>query len=553
MSAKPAHSSTLSTELTEEESQKDAVGKIFIVDDEEMVTSSLQAMLTLETPHEVLAFNTPKQALEALVSEEPDIVISDFLMPDMDGIAFLKAVKEKLPETTLILLTGYADKENAIKAINTVGIYKYIEKPWNNEELKITLKNGLERSRLLSQLQQKITALSEARLELEKYSHSLESLVQERTGELTVTVQKLDSIVRGASDGIITVKPDLTINSVNPSAQKLFLAQLKEPDLIGQPVSHCLTVPKGPSVNVFFASASPQLIPEVLIGEVTVEVSISPIPKGEHFFPSQKTSVQNSVKTSVSALDDEVTENNGYVLIFRDISERKEVDRLRDDFVSTLTHDLRTPLLAAIQTLGFFSEGKTGDLNEKQQDIVTMMIHSNRDMLGLVNVLLEVYKYESGQQKLVIDKTDGVLLTQSIIKELTALAEHKQQTLKLNLNDDVCDVMADKQELKRVLVNLIGNAIHHSPSGTSIDIHIQKSTEAMLQFAVQDYGRGIPEKDIPHLFQRFSQGTSKVRSSGTGLGLYLSRQIIDAHNGRVWVESKEGEGTTFFFTLPVAQ
>ncbi len=512
-------------------------GKIFIVDDEAMVTASLQAMLSIETSHNVICFNNPKTALSAIDAEQPDIVISDFLMPHMDGIAFLKAVKDKLPETTLILLTGYADKENAIQAINTVGIYKYIEKPWNNEELKITLKNGLERSRLLNQLQQKITALSEARTELQKYNQSLETLVQERTGELTVTVQKLDAIVRGATDGIVTLTPDLTVNSVNPAAQALFLAQLKQPDVIQQPIDRLF---KEQNIERYFSLNTPQLISEASLGETTVEISISPIPKSEQFFPSRDQQSDN--------------DNNGYILILRDISERKEVDRLREDFVSTLTHDLRTPLLAAIQTLGFFNNGTTGPLNDQQQEIITMMVHSNRDMLGLVNVLLEVYKYESGQQRLVMDKVDSVVLVESITKELSALAAQKNQQLNLKKRENLPAVKADKQELKRVLVNLIGNAIHHSPPETVIDIHltIVPDTPNQLTFAIQDYGRGIPKQDIPHLFQRFSQGTSKVRSSGTGLGLYLSRQIIAAHQGHIWVESTEGEGTTFYFTLPVA-
>jgi len=544
-----AHSQTdelLSSAVLSETISDVTIGKVFIVDDEPMVTASLSAMLQIETPHQVLSYNNPKTALAAVETEQPDIVISDFLMPDMDGIAFLKAVKEKLPETTLILLTGYADKENAIEAINTVGIYKYIEKPWNNEELKITLKNGLERSRLLTQLQQKVTALSEARAELEAYNQRLESLVQERTAELTVTVQKLDAIVRGASDGIVTVLPDLTLNAVNPAAAELFLTQLKLPQVMGLPIDTILKMQQGQTISQYFLPDAARLIDDVSVGEKTIEVSISPIPRGELFFPSQHSNDAQLYGAS--------GKNNGHVLILRDISERKEGDRLRNDFISTLTHDLRTPLLAAIQTLDFFNAGNLGPLTSKQQDILTMLIQSNRDMLGLVNVLLEVYKYESGQQRLVMDQVDSLALITTIQNELAALAHNKEQQLNINPIMGAPLVWADKQELKRVLVNLIGNAIHHSPQGTTIDITLTpwQPDASFLCVAVQDYGRGIPAQDIPHLFQRFSQGTSKVRSSGTGLGLYLSRQIVNAHNGHIWVESTEGQGTTFYFTLPVA-
>jgi DNA-binding NtrC family response regulator len=144
------------------------VGTVFIVDDEMMVTSSLQTMLGLETSHHIHCFNSPMDALEQVSTIRPDVVISDFSMPGMDGITFLRKVKQALPEATLILLTGYADKENAIEAINSVGIYRYIEKPWDNEELKISINNGLERAHLVGDLKRSVQELTQARAELER-------------------------------------------------------------------------------------------------------------------------------------------------------------------------------------------------------------------------------------------------------------------------------------------------------------------------------------------------------------------------------------------------
>ncbi len=130
--------------------------KIMIVDDEEMVLTSLRSFLNLETDYEVETYTSPKEALEDLDSKPLDLVISDYLMPEMNGIEFLLKVKSLHPYSTRILLTGYADKENAIKAINEVGLYQYIEKPWDNEELKLIVQNGLERRFLMERLQDKI-------------------------------------------------------------------------------------------------------------------------------------------------------------------------------------------------------------------------------------------------------------------------------------------------------------------------------------------------------------------------------------------------------------
>ena len=139
---------------------------ILLVDDEEMVVTSIKSFLTLETDYEVAAFTSPKKALEFVRNNKVDLVISDYLMPDIDGIEFLGLVKDIQPEATRILLTGYADKENAIKAINDVGLYQYIEKPWENDDLRLIIRNGLEKRILLKRLEEKITEVNKAHDEL---------------------------------------------------------------------------------------------------------------------------------------------------------------------------------------------------------------------------------------------------------------------------------------------------------------------------------------------------------------------------------------------------
>ena len=129
---------------------------IALVDDEEMVLTSLRSFLLLETDYDVLTYNAPEKALDEIRRKPIDLVISDYLMPAMNGIQFLLEVKKIHPFATRVLLTGYADKENAIKAINEVGLYQYVEKPWENEDLKLVIQNGLERRFLMEKLEDKI-------------------------------------------------------------------------------------------------------------------------------------------------------------------------------------------------------------------------------------------------------------------------------------------------------------------------------------------------------------------------------------------------------------
>lgn len=139
---------------------------IVIVDDEEIVLTSLRSLLSLETDHNVKTFESPMEALEYIKKKSVDLVVSDYLMPDMDGLSFLSRVKEIQPEVPRIILTGYADKENAIKAINDVGLFQYIEKPWDNDEMLIIFRNALERNTLMKKLKEKMKEIEDAHSEL---------------------------------------------------------------------------------------------------------------------------------------------------------------------------------------------------------------------------------------------------------------------------------------------------------------------------------------------------------------------------------------------------
>ena len=152
------------------ENQKETV---VIVDDEEMVLSSISTFLGLETQYNVKTFTSPAEALDFIEQNPIHLVVSDYLMPQMDGVTFLAKVRELRPEVPRIILTGYADKENAIKAINDVGLFQYIEKPWDNDDLLIIIRNGIEKLKLLSKLQEKISEINSAYGELQNIQNEI--------------------------------------------------------------------------------------------------------------------------------------------------------------------------------------------------------------------------------------------------------------------------------------------------------------------------------------------------------------------------------------------
>jgi len=149
------------------DSSKNSVERVLILDDEEMVLTSIRSFLELETDYEIVTFTSAAEALEYTKKNKISLVVSDYLMPDMDGISFLAKVKEIDPNATRIILTGYADKENAIKAINDVGLFQYIEKPWDNDNLKLVIRNGIDKQKLLSELESKVVEIKKAYGDLE--------------------------------------------------------------------------------------------------------------------------------------------------------------------------------------------------------------------------------------------------------------------------------------------------------------------------------------------------------------------------------------------------
>ena len=509
---------------------------IVVVDDEKIVTSAFKTLLKVEGFDDVHCFNKPKEAVEFLKSNTPDVIVSDFMMPDMNGLEFLTAAKRIHPEVSMILLTGYADKENAIRAINEIGLYKYIEKPWDNDDLIVNIKNGIERSHLLASLREKIEELENAKLKLESYSEKLEDMVAERTEELREANAKLSGIINYCADGIIIIDRLGIIEQVNPACENLTgLSDVALCHMKLQEIAYSDNVDfnkSGKNKEGIFGLGHDKS--EMLIRDCYIRNALS----------------DKRIPVEINFASISTSEKERYVGVIRDVSLQKDTERLRDDFTATLTHDLRTPLTAAIQALNFLLDGSMGELNEKQTVLLKTMLNSNEDLLGLVNALLEVYRFESG--KLVLCKTDFEIrdLVQQIYEELKPLAVKKNIEFILNTDiDEKLCINADKAEIKRVIVNLCGNAVNYTNKGGKIEI-FAKAQEGDFIFSVNDNGNGIPKEDIPNLFMRFSQGTTAKRSTGTGLGLYLSRQIVEAHNGKIWVESKMSKGSEFTFILP---
>ncbi|QQS39465.1 PAS domain S-box protein [Candidatus Woesebacteria bacterium] len=242
----------------------------------------------------------------------------------------------------------------------------------------------------------------------------------------------------------------------------------------------------------------------------------------------------------------------GGVSIMRDISKEKDIDKMKTEFISLSSHQLRTPLSSMKWFTEILLDGDAGDLTDKQKELIIEIQSANERMIQLVNTLLNISRIESG--KLVVEpvSTDIEELVKDIIKELTAVSEERKVKINLSTVNDLPNITIDPKLVRQAYSNLISNAIKYSHEGGVIQVKLGISGNEFIS-EISDNGLGIPQGDYDKVFSKFFRASNVVSvvTEGTGLGLYLVKSIVEVSGGKIWFKSCEGEGTTFTFVLPV--
>jgi signal transduction histidine kinase len=275
---------------------------------------------------------------------------------------------------------------------------------------------------------------------------------------------------------------------------------------------------------------------------------IYPLKEDEEFISKVVIFMENI--TELTRLEEELRES--YVKLENAFAELKENDEIKSEFISTASHELRTPITVINSYVEMFEGGMLGELTSIQREKVAIISSQIEHMIRLVEDMLDVSRLESKALKInkYLIRVDDI--ARKVLDDLSRLAGLKEQSVSLTIDGELPEVEGDDRRIKQVFNNLLTNAIKYTPKKGKIDVIIADETED-IRVSIIDNGIGVAKKDQQRIFEKFytGSGSSLTRESGRmGLGLAIAKGIIEAHEGRIWVESEVGRGSTFIFTLP---
>jgi two-component system phosphate regulon sensor histidine kinase PhoR len=240
---------------------------------------------------------------------------------------------------------------------------------------------------------------------------------------------------------------------------------------------------------------------------------------------------------------------SGALLLFQDLTEMRSLQTMRREFVGNVSHELRTPLAAIKAIVETLQDGAIHD-NAVAGDFLNKVDSEVDSLTQMVNELIELSRIETGKTHLNLELVNLNQEIQGVFRHLSPQAERKSVNLVLTLKDDLHLILADRERLQQVIINMVHNAIKFTPARGKITIQTD-ATDNSVTVHISDTGIGISKDDLPHIFERFFKADKSRSNSGSGLGLAIAKHIVQAHGGKIWVQSQEGQGSIFSFSIPI--
>ncbi len=477
--------------------------QILVIDDEPRIRDACRIVLA-EKGYDVEVAPDGEQGLLMIKERHFDIILVDLMLPSISGFDVLSEVRKLHPDTVVIVITGYATLEHSIEAMKK-GAFDFIPKPFTPDQLRTVVHKSLQYTRALQ--------------------------------DITDSKSRLGVMVNRLTDGVMTTDAKKSIVQANPSF--LHMIGYHGEEVIGRHIDDII------SNDEIKQSIDQALnIPPDTFTEITHEISITSTTGSDEKFYS----------ASCAPFRGRTNDNLGTITVLHDVTSERKNAKMKSDFVSMVSHEIRSPMNSLLMQLKIISDGLAGDVTDKQKEILGRASDKILALNNLVTDLLDLSRIESG---LIAHEKEQVDMSALLSEQLafhSPYAGEKNIRIDLDLAGDLPSLFANRGNMEEVFSNLVTNAIKYSQNDSHITLSATREND-YLKVEVSDSGFGIGEEDLDKIFTRFfrvkDQNTRKIQ--GTGLGLSIVKSIIDSHHGKISVKSIPESGTTFTVLLPVSQ
>lgn len=474
--------------------------KILVIDDEKVIRNGCHEVLTQEGYEAILAENG-ELGLKMIEKAHFDVILLDLMMPGLSGFDVLSHVKALHPDTSIIVITGYATIENSIEAMKK-GAFDFIPKPFSPDQLRVVVSKAIE------------------------HTGALKDIANEKS--------RMRVLINLLANGVMVADAEKKVVLANPAFMKIM--DFQGEDIIGRPFTELVQQEQLRQMVEHALSIS-----ESELTELTEELKI-------------KKSGEEGTATYVvrcRPFRDRIGRNLGTITVLSDITYLKDINQRQSDFVSMVAHEIRSPMNSVMAQIKVIQDGLAGDVTQKQSEILGRASEKINGLVSLSSELLNMASREAGLITLERKSCDMTEVIKDQIDFHQPKAQAKKIQIELGLLPDLPPVLANKQNMEEVLSNLIANAINYTPEGGRITVSARPEKHHLC-ISVSDTGIGIGEEDLNRIFDRFYRvKNEKTRYIiGSGLGLPIVKSIVEAHDGMIQVESKPDHGSTFVVYIP---
>jgi signal transduction histidine kinase len=473
--------------------------RVLIVDDDPALLEALPDALRLRMNGvEIDTCESASDALEHIKATDYDVIVSDIKMPGLDGLGLLDQIKQLRPGTPTLLVTGHGERDLAVQALRG-GAYDFVQKPIDRDYFVASLERAI-------------------------HVRSLDRHVEQQRRDLERHARVLEHVDRG----VFLVDQSGVITYWNPAAQAI--TGLRREAVIGRRADEAV-----PGWDVI----GPEVPVAAVPGPGSLEAKTLPLEiRGRELW------------ISISG----VLYEDGVVYAFRNLTAERALDELKGEFVATVSHELRTPLAAiygAAQTL------RRADIDlssENRARLLEVIANESERLTRIAEDILLANNLDLGRLEIEPERLDIERLVEDVVDEIRGVfAEREDIDIDLVMPDGIGPIHGDGDKLRQVLINLLDNAVKYSPDGGRVEVRVEQNGSG-VRLAVRDEGLGIPHGEQQRIFGKFYRLDPQLTRGvgGTGLGLYICRELVRRMDGRLSVTSTEGGGSTFVVDLPTA-